>query len=552
VQGALMTVAAFLVVVPLLLLLYAAVIDVAPRPGHVRGGFTLDNLSVATGATTRNAALNSLRLAGGGTLLAFVIGAGLAWLAARTDVPGRSMVELAGITPLFMSSLVAALAWAFLAAPRAGVLNIALADLGLKFRLNIYTLSGIIFIFGIYYAPYIFLFFYGALNLMNTEMEQAAQVHGAGVVRYTWAITLPLAMPALMGGSLLAFALMMENFPVPELLATPRGIDTLPSLVYRLMNMAPPSSNLAAAIGVVLLVIMLLVIALQRRIIARRDFASVGGKGLRRDRLSLGPWRWVAFTCVLGYLLLAVVLPFGALALMTFREHTFVVDLRTLFDPSGFSFRHLVDTWSYAPFSLSLHNSLITAAATALVGGTLHFFMAYVVYRTAIRGRQFLEYFGMAPMAIPSIVLGLGFLWTWYALPIPVFGTLAVLVLAYVARFMPQGFRGVAASLLQIDRELEEAAIVSGASKARTVSAVTLPLMRGGLVGTALLLLILSMRELTAVIFLVTAGTPVLAVAIFRFWESGLVSRAAAASLIYSAILVCVTLFARRWLRALE
>ena len=301
-------------------------------------------------------------------------------------------------------------------------------------------------------------------------------------------------------------------------------------------------------VGLLLMIVMSVVIFVQRKLISSREYATVTGKGFRPREIDLGRWRWPAFSLVGLYIFLAVLLPFFALFQMALRPHSFVENFGELFDFSVFTTRHLTAVLDYAPFQIGMRNSLIAASLTALLGGGLHLMMSYMVYRSKAPGRQYIEYIAMLPLAAPALVLGMGFLWTWILLPVPLYGTIWILVMAFTVRFMPQGFRSLSSSILQIHRDLEESAFVCGASRARTTVEVTMPLIRSGVVSTMVLLLILSMRELSAAIFLFTSGTRVLSVVVFDLWFSGVLARAAAVSLIYSGVLMIIVLFARKYL----
>lgn len=547
----LMTLLFFIVIAPILMLVYASLISVPPRPGHEVSwsNFTLDNFAFITSSNTITATINSLTIGLFGTLFALLGGGALAWLAARTDVPGRPLVQLAGIVPMFVSPLVGALAWSFIGSPSpTGYANLLMRELGLDVTVNLYSVSGIIFVFALYYIPYAFLFIYSALTLMNPELEEVARVHGATIRKTASFVTFPLVAPAILGSALLTFVLIIENFPVPQVLGTPSRINTLPSFIFNLMNTAPSRPNEAAGVGLLLMLVMSVVIWIQRRIISAREYATVTGKGFRPRMIELGKWRWPAFSFVAAYIMLAVVLPFFALFQMAFRQHSFIQDFWGLFDRTAFTMFHFNAVLDYAPFRIGLRNSIIASILTAVIGGALHLMMSYTVYRTKTPGRQWIEYVAMLPLAAPALVLGIGFLWTWLLLPFPLYGTLGILVVAFAVRFMPQGFRSISSSILQVHRDLEESAFVAGASRTRTTVEVTIPLIRSGVVSTMVLLLILSMRELSAAIFLFTSNTRVLSVVIFDLWFSGVLARAAAVSLIYAGLLLVVVMFARRYL----
>jgi iron(III) transport system permease protein len=539
---------ALLVVLPIGMLVYASLVDVVPRPGSTAGAFTGEWYRNVLSAGYLVAARNSLVIAVGGTTLALVLGTGLAWLAARTDVPGKALVHLAGIVPLFVSSLVGALAWSFLASPNQGFLNIILRSVGIDWAMNVYSVPGIIFVFGLYYAPYSFLLVYSALSLMNPELEESARTHGATNAEVLRTITLPLVAPAIIGAGLLSFALILENFPVPEVLGTPAGVTTLPSFIYRLMNAAPPQANQAAAVGVLLMAILAVVVFVQRKLLSRREYTTVSGKGFRPRIIPLGKWRWVAFGFAGLYIACAVLLPLLALMQMSLRNQPFIASAADLFDPEAFGLRNMQAVLEYRPFQDAIQNSFVVAIGAALLGATLCFTMAFMASRSKLPGRQVIEYLAVAPVSIPALVMGMGILWAWFLLPFPIYGTLIILVFAYIGRFMPQGFTSIASSIRQVHTDLEESAVVSGATKTRASIEVTIPLIRSSVISAALLLLILSFRELSIAIFLFTTDTRMLSIVIFDFWDGGSLSRAAAASLLYSALLTVIVIAARRYM----
>jgi iron(III) transport system permease protein len=543
---------ACLVVVPVVLVIITALTDTVPRPGAALGSFTFHNVREVLSGTNLTATVNSASIALGGTAIALVIGAALAWLAARTDIPGRAFVQLVGITPLFMPTLIGALAWSFLASPRAGYLNMVLGSLHIPVTLNIYSVPGMIFVFGLYYTPYAFMFIFAALALMNPELEQAAAVHGASNARIARTVTLPLMFPAILGASLLTFVLILQNFPVPQILGTPGHVNTLPSLIFRLMNNYPPDANSSAAVGLLMMVIMTIFIVVQRRLIAAREYRTVTGKGLRARRVRLGRWKWLALALIVLYALFGVVLPVVALANTAFRKSTYIPDTRHIIDPSQFSLLHFHALFNDDTFIPGLRNSIITGLAAALLGTLLHVLMSYTTYRTRRRGRGLIEFAAMIPLAVPALVLGLGIFWAALRFSVGIYGTLFILILAFMVQFMPQGFRSASAGMMQIHPELEEAARVSGAGRSRTIAEVMVPMLRSGIFSTMLLLFILSVGEVSAAIFLFSSNTVVTSVNLYNLYSDGLIPEAAALSLVFSGFLLIVVVATRRWLAGRE
>jgi iron(III) transport system permease protein len=542
-----LAVLAVIVLCPMFFIVMGAFTDKAERSSLFDfGNFTFDNFHVIGSATARSALMSSAAVGIGASVIALAIGCTLAFLAARTDIPGRKFIYGIGIAPLFLPALVGALAWALLAGPATGYLNLALNAVGMPNLINIYSFVGMIFVLGLYYAPYPFLMVHSALSLMNPDLEDAASLHGAKLTQMLRKVTFPLVMPAVLGSGILVFALTVENFPVAQVIGVPGGIDTLPTLIYRLMNASPARSNDAAAVAVVLTVLLVVVVAFQQRAMSRKEYTTVSGKGVRARRVPLRAWRIPAAAFAWLYFALAVLLPVGALVLAALQTSPYVANIAQLFRPGGLSLWGMGQTVSSPDFHQVVINSVIVGVATAAIGTALCFALAYTRYRTKAPGRKLLEYVAMLPLAVPAIVLGLGLLWTWLALPIPVYGTLAVLVIAFVAVFIPQGYRGVSASIVQLDKDLEDSAVMLGARRRRAITFVTAPLLRVGLSSTFLLLLMLSMRELTAALFLFTSDTRLLSIAIFDAYDNGSFQSAAELSLLYCVVIAVLAVLARR------
>jgi iron(III) transport system permease protein len=538
-----------LVVAPLGMLLIGAFTDAPPRPGEPLGGFQLDSFAVLFTERGLNAIRNSLIVGLCAGAMAVTIGAALAWLAARTDVPFRGLAQAAGIIPLFISGFVGAMAWGLLASPRTGFINLFLQSLGLNLTLDVYSLPGIIFVMGLYYSPYAFVLIYGALSLMNPELEEAAALHGANPRRVVSRVTLPLVRPAILMAGILTFTLIIEDFPIPSILSGGSGSEPLASFVYTLMSEAPAKLGQASAVGVTLILVVGALVGTQRLLGRGKSYQTVTGKGFKPSVMKLGAWRWPAFALVALYLVTAVVLPVLALIKTAFSGTTHISSFADIFDPDSFDGATFIDTITGSKFLTGLGNSLVAGVAAAIIGVILYFVLAHFINRRGGVVGGALQVVAMLPVAVPALVLGIALLWTWAPLPVPVYGTLAVLVIAYIVRFMPQGYGGILTSMQQVSPELEEAARMSGASVIRAATYVTLPLLKTSIFSSGLILLILSLRELSASIFLYTTKTRVLSTVVFEEWENGQWDRVAAISLAYSAVLLVLTILGRRWLK---
>ena len=550
VMGLLMSILIVLVVIPFGMLIYASFLTAVPFSGERDLAFTLANYTDLWSADLGRACLNTLIVSIGGSVMAMAIGCGLAWLAARTDVPGKSLVHLAGVMPLFMSLLVAAVTWSLLGSGRSGYLNLVFDYIGLPLRIQMQSLMGITFVHGLYYAPYPFIFLYSALTLVNADMEEAAAVHGGTMTRNLRRVTFPLVKPALIGSFLLCVVLMAEDFPVPQILGAPVGIETLSISIYKLMSVVPAKPTQAAAASILLTAVVFVLIFAQRLVLSGRDYRTLTGKGAQVRPIRLGRGRWLALGLVVIYALVAVGLPMLALLQGSLRSNLFIRDAAALFDTSQMSLVHLKAAFFSSAFHDGLVNSMLAGVTTAAIGSILFFILSYAVNRTTLPGRHLLEYLAMTPIAVPALVMGLGILWTWVRAPLPVYGTLAILVIAFLTRFLPQGYRTVSSSIRQVHDDLESAAMVAGATRRRAIMTITMPLVRGGVVASAFLMVVLGLRELTASLLLYTTKTRVLSIIIYEQYVNGNWAQVSALSLIYTSLLVILTLAGRRWLRA--
>jgi iron(III) transport system permease protein len=540
---------AVLILLPIGLVVLSSLTTTTPRPGNIGlDGLTLDNfLSVFGSEGARTAALNSLGVGIGSALVALIVGGFLAFISARTNVYLRRFLYLVGLIPMFLPSYVGALAWAILAAPNAGLLNVVLRDWGLEPFIDIYNIAGLIFILGIYYAPYAFLLIHSSFSLMNPDLEEAASVHGAPMSKVLRKVTFPLATPAILGSAILIFTLTVENFPVSQIIGSAAGLDTLPTYIWRLMNSTPSRGNEAAAVAIALVVTVLVATLVQRRLLAKRSFTTVSGKGVKPRKVNLGKWRIPALIGGLGYFVVSAVLPLLALLVVALHDSPYISTFTNWLEPGVWTLDAFTEQITSRTTQQATANSVIVGLAAAVAGTLLAFIVAYVVNRTKLPGRSGLEYISMLPLAVPAIVLGLGLMWTWLLLPIPIYGTLIIMVVAFTAAQMPQGFRGIAGSILQVDKDLEDSAVMHGASRARAVARITLPLMRVGITSTFLLLLMLSMRELTVPLFLFTTDTRLLSIVIFDSYENGILQGAAAISLLYCVVIFVLAALAQRY-----
>jgi iron(III) transport system permease protein len=486
-----------------------------------------------------------------GTAGALLIGTALAWLAVRTDVPARRLLEAVAIMPMFVPPLVGAFAWDVLASPRSGIINIVLRSMGMGVSVNIYSLGGIGFVFAIYYCPYVFLFMAAALRNMDASLEEAAAMCGAGRLRVLANITAPLVAPALLSSGLLVFVLLMEIFAIPAVLGEPGDVHVMSVRIWDLIGFAPPKVNEASALGVLLLLLTVTLVILQHRFLARRSFVTVAGKGLRSQPVRLGVLRWPLAAVGMLYLACVVVLPFSALLFIALRKNLFFSSLTAMVKVGQFSTRQFTVAMNDQVVRDAMSNSLLVSLATVVLGSILYFAVAYIVHRTRLPGRRLLNMIAILPVAIPGLIIGLGYLWSWISLPVGLYGTVWIIVFAYISQFAPQGVNAIATTLVQIHPELEESSRLSGAGLFTTLRRIVIPLAWPGILASMILLLVLSFREFATALFLYTSSTQVFSLAMFDFWERGSTSLVAVMALAQSALLLLFITIGRMLTRRL-
>jgi len=538
-SGALFAVLTFLVLYPVAMLLLGALTNTNP----VVDGFgvfdlSLDNfVSVLGNANVHHALANSLIACTGGTALAVAIGLAFSWIVVRTNTPWKGFIGAASLVPLFVPPLVAGVAWSILGSPKSGLLNTMMKWIGLDWRIDLYSMAGLIVVFGMYYAPYVYMFTASALRNMDPSLEEAAEIAGVGPVRTLFTVTFPLVAPAIISGMLLSFIVMLGIYGIPAVLGAPANISVLTTYIFKLTNWSPPLYSTAAAVAIILMVVTGALVLLQQRVLAGRSFTTVAGKAFRPRALDLGPWRWLTLVLALLYLVIVVVLPTLALIVAAFRRFLFIPDAASLFDMRHYSLVHFESIFDNPLTIRSIWNTMEVGLVTAVLGGLLAFAIGYTVHRGSVPGRRAIDLIATLPVAIPGLVIGVAYLWAWIGLPGGLYGTIWILALAFIARFMPDTMKALSTSFLQIHRELEEAAWICGKGRLETIRSIVLPLARPGTIAAMTLLFILAIRELGSSLFLYTSETTVMAVLLLDYYEGGNTGKTAAFSLVQTALL---------------
>ncbi|HTK92729.1 MAG TPA: iron ABC transporter permease [Verrucomicrobiae bacterium] len=504
------------------------------------GGFTLENYAAAYGRWRYvEALLNSLVVGFAAALLCVVFGVPMAWAVSRTDMPAKGLVWAAVLGTFIMPNYLGAVAWILLAGPNAGWLNRAFTALtgATAGPFNVYSMPGLVLVIACYSFPYMFVFTRGALDLVSSEMEDAASTLGAGIARTTLRITLPLVLPAILGAFIVVFLEAIALFGTPALIALPARFQVMTTTLWQMFEF-PPRLQVAAAYSMPLLLITVFLFWLQYRIIARKGYVALTGKGGERRPVQLGIWRWVA----LGYCLFVTSLSFF-LPLLVVLQAAFAKAWGRGFALDNVTLRNvrfvLFDQPSTRRATL---NTFLYAGAASLIALALALAIAYIVARRLVPMGRVLTYVAMAPFVIPGIVLAIGFYAAYTTRPLVLYGTAWILILAFATRFLPIAYTNSDAAIRAINPELEDAARILGGSRLLSLRKVVGPLLKRGLAGAFILVFIPATRELSSAIFLYTTGTQVLSVLLFDKSDEGNFELLSAMGLILVVVTVALIL----------
>jgi len=391
----------------------------------------------------------------------------------------------------------------------------------------------------------------GSLNRMDPTLEEASAISGASNWQTTFRVTFPLILPALTSSAILVYILMFEIFSVPAILGQPSKLYFVPTVIYQAVRGTPPHDlNLACAMGILLVVVVSFLLYIQSKILRKRSFITVAGKGLRPKEVDL---RWARIPCLFTaflYLFVSVVLPYIVLIQSALREYVYMPNMAAFFSTATLSLSNIKSVLSDSLFWTAMQNTIVMSVSCGIVGGAFYLTISYMIHRTKLPGRQLLDYICMLPVAVAGLVAGLAYLWAWISLPIGIYGTVWILMLAYISRFTPQGLKAVSSSMTQIHPELEEASRISGCNAVGTIRRILFPLVKPGVFSAVTLIMLLCVRELSASIFLYTTKSIVMTVLVYDLWESGAWGAVAVTALCLSFVLLGLVIIARILLKS--
>lgn len=487
-----------------------------------------------------NLTLDSTVFTVGTMIFAVVVGGLLALVTERTAIPFRNLIRVASVVPVIIPGILYTIAWALLLSPESGALNHLL---GMSF--DIYSLPGMIFVQGLESVPFVYLLVAAALRAIDPSLEEAASVAGAGVWRIFGRVTSPLVTPALVSAILIVAIRTLEAFEIPTLLGTPAGIYVYISRIYQVLGYYPTDYGQAGAYSVAVLLVGCLAVFLNSRISrSGHRFQTVGGKAFRPRLAPLGrAGKLFAGLGVLVYFIGAVILPSAMLVYVSTQPFYRVPSFAALSDTSLASYTQLLDDGTVVR---SFRNSILLAVGAAILVMMVTTVASWITVRSRLRGKSLLDGLMTLPLAVPGLVFGLALLFVYVRIPLPIYGSLWILLIAYSARFLPYGSRYVMSAMFQIHTELEESAQISGATWLQTFRRVILPLLSPGVVAGGMYVMMVSMRELASSLLLYTPGHEVLAITIWDDWQAGRVSRLAAVGVVMIAIFLVLVGLAQR------
>ena len=497
-------------------------------------------IDVFTGSDYLDALWQTIVMSSAVTALCLIGGVIAAVLIARTDLPGKSALDLLVVMPMFLSPFTGLISWVALGSAKTGFLNTALhallAPLGIDLPplMDVWTYGGTIWVMFLFFLPFVYLFTLGSLRSMDGALEEAARSVGASPLGALCQVTLPLCLPAILASGLVVFALTAETYTIPGEIGNYAGFTVLSWQIFLDATGASVHQAHAASAALMLVLVVVAALFLQRRITRRSSrYVTVSGKGFSGRLLGLGRWRWAAFGLVMLYILFATVLPFAALLLSSFLKNSTAIVTSDMLTTE-----HYRQFFSNQDSYKALTNTLFLAISCGAICVAAGFVISIADLRVPSFATRLLVMAASVPVAVPGLVYGIGIL--WLSLKSPLYGTIWVLLGAYIAKFVPFGVMMSRGGLQQIHSDLESSARMSGASATRAMWDITLPLIRLTLMSSAFCIMLLCIKELSASAMLYTARSEVLSVLTWHYMDSGNTQFAAVVGVIQTVMMLAI------------
>lgn len=532
------------VVIPLLMVVWTSLkVERPGEAGFFDLSFSFANYIRAFGSTSFwQATWNTLYFAVVSTVLSFGLGTFLAWVVHRTNTPFARLIGVITLGRIIIPGILITVSWILLASPSIGVLNHALeAITGIKSILNVYSFWGMVWVHSLEITPLAYLLLSAALQSMDPRLEEASSVAGAGHWATLSKVSLPLILPAVGAAVMLLLIYSVETFEVPLLLGGRAQVRVYTTEIYFNTARTPTDWGLSGAYSIAILILCAVLLALYFRLVRHGErYQTVTGKDFRPRRIDLGRWRYLTCTLSLFLVFLITGLPFLVMLYASLLRRYQPPSIEVL---QSMNLSNYFEILSDPVYSLNpLWNSTLVGLGSATVVMLLVSVMSYFVHKTRIPGRKLIDFLGFAPIAMPSVVLGTAFLWFYLLVPLPVLGTLTIITLAYVTRYMAVSLRFVSTSMLQIHTELEEAAAVAGGGWWRNFHRIYLPLLRPGLMAGWFWVMVHAYRELTIALMLARSRNRTASVVIYDLWENGSFPQLSAFGVLIFAILIVLVL----------
>lgn len=476
---------------------------------------------------------NSLLFSLGSSVGALMVGTLLAWLAERTNAPCASIAYISAFIAFGIPGIVKVIGWILMLGPEAGMVNVAMEDLtGVSPFFDVFSLPGMILVETFVWTPVVFLLMATPFRSMDPTLEEAALAAGSNNWQVFRKVTFPLALPSVLAVLILTFVRSLEAFEIPALIGLPAGIELLTTKIYlQIRTGFLPRYGEASAYSVLLIAVVGVVLYFYQRVTSQgHRFSTVTGKGFRPRRVDLGSWRWVG-AAILMLLPALQILPLAALFWSSLLPFVQAPSQEALAAVSLDNYR---SAFSDGAIVWAVLNSLIVSISAATAVVALTFVAAWVVIRTKISKRWLLDQLATLPLVFPGLVMGVAILKMYLTIPVPVYGTLWIIVLAFMVRYLPYGMRFAHAGLLSIHHELEESSAACGGNWGQTLRKILFPLMLPTLFASWIYVFLITVRELSVALLLYSPGSQVVSVVIWELWENGRIGEVAAFSLVFT------------------
>ncbi len=533
---------AFFMVYPIFMVVYASF---KGGPPGADAAFSLEGYVRAwSDRATYEALVTTFALAVPRMAVAVVFAVFSTWIITRTNTPLRGLMEELIWLRIFLPPLPLLAAWLLLLGGSSGVVNRFLMDVFnlAKPPLDIQSYWGIIFItLMMGAATYMFLYLAPAFRNMDASLEESSRVSGASSLTTLWRITAPVMMPAILGVTLLMFLFILGSYETELFLLAPKGVYVFSTWIWQSAGMAPPDYPAAMAMSSIFLLFVGAVIFLQFKVLGKRQYVTVTGRGFGVRLVDLGKWKWATFGIMAGWTLIGLVLPMTMLVVGTFQNAYGIFG-------TGFTLEYWKDALGRPAVINSLKNTLMLGFMVATMGVVLYGLMSYVYLRTRLKWREGIEILSWVPRAAPPVVLGLGIVWAVLG-GMPgigfLYGTLLLMAIVTLLEATPQGMRMMNGGMVQLSAELEEASRVSGGSWLRTMRKVVMPLLMPTVLNAFLLGFLGATRALVVLLFIYVPSSKVLSIDMFERMVGTQPQQAAILGVILSAISMVVATVAR-------